>query len=379
MISSHAENQLAAKESPSSHAENQLNEKQMVDLLCRLSIRGEASVECYAKVKAMNAAQREAFLALADAHHVVLRSLDPLKQQAVAHGDLDLLDWINRAMVAEKARIENALLYLQAVCTELEAAGCPTTVMKSLDHYPDLGNDLDLYSTASESEVVNVFQSKFNATIEPRSWGDRMAQKWNFTINGLKEAVEVHVQRLGQMGEHTTLARRFVTRRVTTNINGRNFFVPAPEERLIVATLQRMYRHFYFRVCDLVNSAQLVDSGEVDFVELQKVTERAGIWPGVATYLVIVSDFMKKYRGHGLALPHAVTAAAVCCGDSVQVRNRFLRVPILPQGVALFSAQVTKAAFNGDVGATWRLGLLPYLASAAAVSYKITGSDKGIW
>lgn len=363
----------------SSGSEKQLNEKQMVDLLCQFSIRGQATAECYEKIKELSPQQREEFLALADAHHVVLRSLDPLKLQATANGDLNELEWINKSMVAEKARVENALLYLQAVCTELEAAGCQTTVMKSLDHYPDLGNDLDLYSTASETEVANVFESKFHATVEPRSWGDRMAQKWNFTINGLKEAVEVHVQRLGQMGEHTTLARRFVTRRVTKNINGRNFFVPAPEERLIVATLQRMYRHFYFRVCDLVNSAQLVDSGEVDFVELQKVTERAGIWPGVATYLVIVSDYMKKYRGHGLALPHAVTASAVCCGDCVQVKNRFLRVPIMPQGMALFGAQVAKAAFNGDVGATWRLGLLPYLASAAAVSYKITGSDKGIW
>jgi hypothetical protein len=29
--------------------------------------------------------------------------------------------------------------------------------------------------------------------------------------------------------------------------------------------------------------------------------------------------------------------------------------------------------------ATFRLSLLPPLASAAAISYKLTGSDKGIW
>ena len=62
------------------------------------------------------------------------------------------------------------------------------------------------------------------------------------------------------------------------------FLVPAPEERLIVATLQRMYRHFYFRVCDIVNTAALLESGELDFDELKRAADLGGIWPGVATY-----------------------------------------------------------------------------------------------
>ena len=40
---------------------------------------------------------------------------------------------------------------------------------------------------------------------------------------------------------------------------------------------------------------------------------------------------------------------------------------------------MTDTAFRGDVPATLRLSLLPYLASAAAVAFRITGSDKGIW
>ena len=42
------------------------------------------------------------------------------------------------------------------------------------------------------------------------------------------------------------------------------FPVPAPEERIIVATLQRMYRHFYFRICDIVNSGALVEQREAE-------------------------------------------------------------------------------------------------------------------
>jgi hypothetical protein len=51
----------------------------------------------------------------------------------------------------------------------------------------------------------------------------------------------------------------------------------------------------------------------------------------------------------------------------------------MPNGAELYTRQITDTAVRGDVPATLRLSLLPYLASAAAVAYRITGSDKGIW
>ena len=196
---------------------------------------------------------------------------------------------------------------------------------------------------------------------------------------GLPESVEVHAQRLGQTGEHTALARRFVTRRVPKTVDGLTFLVPAPEERIIVATLQRMYRHFYFRVCDIVNTAALLESGQVDFDELKKASEYGGIWPGVATYMKIVCDYTRQYRGSAPELPQSVLAAARFGGDAIFARGKFLRVPIVPNGADLYTRQVTQTALRGDVPATLRLSLLPYLASAAAVAFRITGSDKGIW
>ena len=66
-------------------------------------------------------------------------------------------------LAKEQARIENALTFLHNICNELEAAGCPTTVMKSLDHLPDLGNDLDLYTTSDERSVNRVMLSRLGA------------------------------------------------------------------------------------------------------------------------------------------------------------------------------------------------------------------------
>jgi len=354
-------------------------ETAMMQALLTLTLAPPRAEEVYPRLCELTDEEFGEFTSLADANHVVLRALLPLQSVAAHFGDTALVARCQARIEQEQLRISNAVQHLFVITGALEAANCPTTVMKSLDHWPDLGNDLDLYTTATAQQVCDVMASRFQAHIEPRSWGDRLANKWNFSIAGLPEAVEVHVQRLGQTGEHTTMAQRFVSRRVNKQVLGFDFEVPAPEERIIVATLQRMYRHFYFRVCDIVNVAALVESGAVDFVELHRSASIGGIWKGVCSLLRIVSDYVLQYRGTPVVLPSEVLADALFGGEKVYIKSRFIRVPIVPQGAELYTAQVTMAALRGDVAGTLRLSLLPYLASAAAISYKLTGSDKGIW
>jgi hypothetical protein len=354
-------------------------EREHIHALLLLTLNPTQADQAVRHVATLSPEERQLFLALADSNHVVLRALEPLHRAAVAGGDQVLAQWTADAMQREHARIDNAVGKLSLIVTALENSGCPTTVMKSLDHWPDLGNDLDLYSTADEQKICDVMTKQFKAHIEDRSWGDRLANKWNFAVPGLPEAVEVHAKRLGQTGEHTLMAQRFVSRRGEKTLNGMTFPVPAPEERVIVATLQRMYRHFYFRVCDIVNTAALIESGTINYAELKRASEFGGIWKGVCSYLKIVNDYVQQYRGTGLSLPAEVIDTAPFGGEKVYVRGKFIRVPIMPQGATLYTEQVTRTALRGDVPATFRLSLLPYLATAAAISFKMTGSDKGIW
>ncbi len=350
---------------------------QELDVLSQLTLNPTAAEQAVKYVAGLSNDQRDALVSLADSNHVVVRAFQVVAQNAGTN--TELAGWANGVLAKEQARIQNALTFLHHICDALEQGGCPTTVMKSLDHWPDLGNDLDLYTTADERQVVQIMTTRMGAHTEPRSWGDRLANKWNFAVPGLPESVEVHAQRLGQTGEHIAMAQRFVTRRVPKSVSGLTFLVPAPEERVIVATLQRMYRHFYFRVCDIVNTCALLETGSLDFAELKKAADMGAIWPGVATYLKIVCDYVRQYRGSAPELPAEVLAAAPFGGEVIQARGKFLRVPIMPNGADLYTRQVTNTALRGDVPATLRLSLLPYLASAAAVAFRITGSDKGIW
>ena len=248
-----------------------------------------------------------------------------------------------------------------------------------MDHWPDLGGDLDLFSTGDKDAVIDVFKSRFGAELEPQSWGDRLANKWNFRIPGLPELVECHVKWLGQTGEQVAFARRLQKRRISKSIAGYSFPVPAPEERIVVSTLQRMYRHFYFRLCDVVNISNLLTNHSIDFQELKKSADCGSLWPGVATLLVIVSDYVASYGGEPTQLPTEVLRSARSSGKRTFVNQKFLRIPMVPEAAELYTKQMLGISFQGDVRGLLRLSLLPALATAAFVVYKLTGSDKGIW
>jgi len=314
---------------------------------------------------------------LATKNHVVVRAFSRLK--VVLGGTHSLSQWLSDSLKEEQLRIQLALGFLNEICTILDRHGCPAMVIKSLDHWPDLGSDLDLYTNADPADVIAVMQTHLSAKLEPRSWGDRLANKWNFVVPDLPELVEIHIGRLGQTGEQTLVTKSLSGRTRTSEIEQHSFRVLAPEDRIIISTLQRMYRHFYIRLCDVVDNAALLDSESVDFTYLRTLGREAGLWEGIATYLTIISGYVKAFRGHGVSLSAEVTDSAKFEVSNVQFRRDFLRVPIVPQSLNLYAGELKTLLLQGQVRNSFRLSLLPGLATAAALELKITGSDKGIW
>ncbi len=321
----------------------------------------------------------EELKALATSNHVIVRAFESLAPMLDLEGNHQAAGWVQAALAEERARIEHALWFLNNICDALQQSGCPVTVIKSLDHWPDLGSDLDLYCDADAADIIRAMKSKFDARVDDRSWGDRLANKWNFVVPGLPELVEVHVGRLGQTGEQTAVTQSVALRRRSKSVGHYTFSVPAPEDRIVISTLQRMYRHFYIRLCDIVDNALLLDQRLVDFGYLHSLGAAAGLWDGIATYLTIISEYVEAYRGYGVPLPSLVTRAAKFGAAKVRFRRQFLRVPILPQSVNLYAGELKTLLLNGDLRNSLRLSLLPGLATAAALEQKLTGSDKGIW
>lgn len=356
-----------------------------LDLLSRLLLAPQAGENTWMldEVKwdllTISRAEFDDLLHLADLNHVVMRGMSAFRRIADEAHDEVRAAWAQDALDTERDRIRNATGFLQKICAAFHEKGLDAAVIKSLDHLPDLGSDLDMYTNASPTQVVSLMQRVFNARISERSWGDRLACKWNFEIPGLPESVEVHVGRLGQTGEQISIASSLMQRSRVVLVDGEAFRVPSKSDRLMISTLQRMYRHFYFRLCDILDSAALVESDGVDFDDLYAAAKKAGIWEGVATYLVIMSDYVKSYRGTPVELPEFVKSSARFGGDSIYYARGFIRVPIMPQSARLYGSQLAGILGKGELHAGARLSLLPWLATAAVVGMKLTGSDKGIW
>jgi hypothetical protein len=330
-------------------------------------------------VRALTRQDFEQLRLLAMTNHVIVRTFDALARMLEIEGHQEGVEWVSRAIESEQKRIDHAVGFLSGICAAFQEHGYPVTVIKSLDHWPDLGSDLDLYTDADAGKIIAVMRDQFDARLEGRSWGDRLANKWNFVVPGLAELVEVHVGRLGQTGEQTAVSRSLSARTCVATVGQHSFRVAAPEDRIVISTLQRMYRHFYIRLCDIADNAQLLDNRCVDFEYLHALSSASGLWAGIATYLNIISDYVEAYRGYGTVLSPLVKGAAKFRIEKVRFRKDFLRVPILPQSLNLYAGELKTLLLRGDLRNGFRLSLLPGLATAAVLEQKLTGSDKGIW
>lgn len=344
--------------------------------------RGETSPQMESVLSGLQRKSKEKwaeFLSFAELQRVRLRTLQLLGKWNVAGAVAPRFVGLEDLAQVEQQEIGYALTVLYKVVSALELTGHSPIVIKTLDHWPDIGSDLDLFIAATEEDTVRVMQSELRAEPQAQSWGDRLAHKWNFRIPGLSRLVEIHVGCLGQTGEQDALPAHLEENSVLRDAGSFRFRVPAPEEQVTLATLQRMYRHFYIRLTDLVNLTGLVRAGRLDFMRLRNSSQRWSIWPGVATLLKITSDYNERTGVGPLPLPEFVLRSARFGAEVTYVGEQFLRVPMLPQGSQLFLQQLIGTGAALRFRAAARLSLLPALAAAAFVNLRLTGDDKGIW
>ena len=115
-------------------------EQQYIDAFLRLTLKSTSAAEVFPLLTSLTPEQRTQFVELADSNHVVVRAFEVVSRVAANLGHTEIQAWAVSVLAAERGRISNALAQLEQVCNALEEAGCPTVVMKTLDHFPDLGN-----------------------------------------------------------------------------------------------------------------------------------------------------------------------------------------------------------------------------------------------
>jgi len=327
----------------------------------------EAREEASDAVALMPEEALQALLQLADLHHVLVRIFGSIAGRP---------DSLSRPITERQCGTCRTIALAAAICEALEQHGCPAMAIKSTDHWPDLGNDFDLFTTGEVERVHQVMREQFHAETTAQNWGDRLANKWNFRVPDLKPLVEIHIGRLGQTGELRHYGEELMERRQRRVFGDTPLWVPSCEDQVILGTLQRLYRHYFYRVCDFADLREVIRT--LEFEQLRQIAKRHGVWQGVATHLRVVNEYITHYTGGPFQLPARVRKSARFGVVRLYPHAGYLRLPLFPQGATLWGTQLIKTWNRRNRAGALRLGLIPPLAAAASATYTVTGRQR-IW
>ncbi len=167
------------------------------------SLRGESKPQvgqAISRLQRMSQQEWSDFLHFAELQRVYLRTLRLLEKWSAVGAFTPPFDDLHDLEQREHRQVEDALASLNDVVRALELTGHTPLVIKTLDHWPDIGSDLDLFINASQHDTVRAMRSELQAEPQSQSWGDRLAHKWNFQIPGQARLVEIHIRVPGTDG-----------------------------------------------------------------------------------------------------------------------------------------------------------------------------------
>lgn len=278
---------------------------------------------------------------------------------------------IREVIKKEKARVDRSLKVIKNLSEEFEKRKLPFIIIKTMDNLPDIGNDIDVYANAPVRIIDEIFLRKLKGVLQEPTVSDRLARKRNYIVN--RCTVEIHCTRLGQVGEDTRFGKDLLKNRVKTKINGINTYIPTPEFQLLLYVIQRIYRHFNIRICDIYNTANLIE--KLNWKALKKISCKHGMWKGVLLYLTYI-DKITKYYGKDSGIGKFVKDRK--WPSKIKDRNMHFRFPIFSTGLSVYSRKVVSYLFNLNLSGLFRLCLIPPLGILHIILTAIFGEDK-IW
>lgn len=311
-------------------------------------------------------------------NNIVIRGLSRLTEVAPP----TVRPWLEQAR--EKALDDGRvrLKVLAGLTAAFDTAGVRYVIQKTLDNWPDFGTDIDVLIAGPPDPGVwrRACESAFpeGRWLPFRKLCDVLARKWTYEIPALCNP-EIHFGCIGQVGEHRDYPALVGERRLDWDHEGVRAWVPSIEDRLLLAVLQRVYRHFWVRVCDVVNWADWVTRPGLDWDYVWATAARMGIRPGVEYYV-----WCLRGVAEGTEVGQRVSVAL----DPLRIpdrrhgrltlRRNLYRMPLFPDPARLYAAQVGHDLADGRLGRAARVSLVFPLGVLTWVS-NVLFHDDPIW
>ena len=152
---------------------------------------------------------------------------------------------------------------------------------KAYQHFPDMGNDIDLFILASRSEISDM-EVFFDLKKDDTSVLNMIAGKTPYMYDN-SIPIEMH-HYSGHFGEFKKLTNEFYSNLVVeNNVNQLGY-----EDRLINQIMQRFYGHFTIRLSDIIYTIKILNKG-LDFDALLIKSKEYGIYEALYSYLGFIN------------------------------------------------------------------------------------------
>lgn len=201
---------------------------------------------------------------------------------------------LHAAAEEERVRVGRCAELIGEITAICERGGIRHVFPKAFQHYPDMGNDVDVLVEGRAEDVDRALLEGLRARPGTPGAFDRIAGKTGLWRDGWPAPIEVHHRRLGQVGEQTGLAAEAIANRRPVTIAGVRTWVPAADDEVLIQAYQRVCCHLSLRVADVLKGTAFIADREKDWPRIWDRAKRCGLEGALRVYLAHIGRFAER-------------------------------------------------------------------------------------
>ena len=168
--------------------------------------------------------------------------------------------------------------FIQKISVYLRQCKIKHYFPKAYQHYPDMGNDIDLFILASKKQKLD-FINFFKLKKDTSSLLNKLAGKSPYIY---QESIPIEIHHyVGHFGEFKKLTESFYTSLVISDYKVREL---SNENKILNQIIQRFYGHFTIRLSDIIYTINILNK-ELNYDLLLKKSKEYGILDALEEYL----------------------------------------------------------------------------------------------
>jgi len=276
--------------------------------------------------------------------------------------------FVATAVERERQRVREAFELARRIAEACDARGIPALFPKVFQHYPDLGDDLDLLVVSPSRRVDAVILEGLRAARRPGDWGSRIAGSVSYQVEGCSTPLDIQHGRLGVAGEETAFPAIVWRERRRVVVAGLDAFTASPEHLLVLHGVQRVYGRLGIDLADVAAAATLMRR-PLDWDAILDTAAQLGVLPGLGAFLGYVEQIHRRLFGRWLLPPGLRSRLPLERWGGIAFHNGVYRHPMIRVNGALYGRRLVTALATRRWATALRVCLVPFIGLVRALRH----------